>query len=155
MLLERDGSRFRSPSDFPPLSLACVTSHDLPTFAGWWSGADIAERVALGAIRDEGAAASDREGDKAALMERLEPVDAGDLGSVNTGVHAALADGNSALVMIQSEELVLEDRAVNMPGTDQERPNWRRRLRVPVAELFQGAGAAVLAAIKGRRRKEL
>ncbi len=155
MLLERDGSRFRSPSDFPPLSLACVTSHDLPTFAGWWSGADIAERVALGAIRDEGAAASDREGDKAALMERLEPVDAGDLGSVNTGVHAALAAGYSALVMIQSEELVLEDRAVNMPGTDQERPNWRRRLRMPVAELFQGAGAAVLAAIKGRRQKEL
>ncbi len=151
MLLEREGDRFRPTSDFPPLSLACVTSHDLPTFAGWWSGADISERASLGAIGDEAAAASDRERDKAALTERLDPADAGDLGSVTGDVHATLAAGNSALVMIQAEELVLEDRAVNMPGTDRERPNWRRRLRVPVPELFHNMGAAILGRIRESR----
>src|SRR5439155_22094949 len=65
------------PPDFPVQALAAVTTHDLPTVAGMWSGADLAEQHALGldpneegarAIRDkladwsgspDGAAAAD------------------------------------------------------------------------------------------------
>ena len=35
------------PSDFPPKALAAITTHDLPTVAGLWSGSDLAEQVAL------------------------------------------------------------------------------------------------------------
>src|SRR5207253_274546 len=36
------------PPDFPVQALAAVTTHDLPTVAGMWSGADLAECQALG-----------------------------------------------------------------------------------------------------------
>ena len=47
---ERRGAEFLQPADYPVLSIACVSTHDLPTLAGWWSGADIAERLALGLL---------------------------------------------------------------------------------------------------------
>ena len=45
---ERDGAEVRPPAVYPPLSVACVATHDLATLAGWWQGADIAERLSLG-----------------------------------------------------------------------------------------------------------
>ena len=53
---ERDGAEFKPPDAYPALALACVSTHDLPTLAGWWSGEDIAERHSLGLIDDEGLA---------------------------------------------------------------------------------------------------
>ena len=47
---ERDGARVRPPEFYPPLSVACVATHDLATLAGWWRGADIAERLSLGLL---------------------------------------------------------------------------------------------------------
>src|SRR5262249_1015610 len=36
------------PSTYPWLAMAAVTTHDLPTIAGLWSGADIAAQKAIG-----------------------------------------------------------------------------------------------------------
>jgi len=36
---ERQGSAFVAPERYPPKAAACVSTHDLPTIAGWWSGA--------------------------------------------------------------------------------------------------------------------
>ena len=47
---ERKGVEFVSPASYPPTSVACVATHDLATLAGWWQGADIAERLALGLL---------------------------------------------------------------------------------------------------------
>ena len=38
------------PASYPPISVACVATHDLATLAGWWRGADIAERLSLGLL---------------------------------------------------------------------------------------------------------
>ncbi len=46
--------------------------------------------------------------------------------------------------------------AVNLPGTDRERPNWRRRMHTPVESLFTGEMAAtILAAIAAARSGEV
>jgi glycogen operon protein len=140
MLLEREGRGFRSPLDYPPLSLACVTSHDLPTLAGWRKGADIKEGAALGLAEDPSAAVAEREEERAALTAM-----AGGEGPVD--VHRALAAGESALVMVQADDLAFEEIAVNLPGTDRERPNWRRRLVPATDELFEGDAGAVLDAV--------
>ena len=47
---ERDGSGFAPPSRYPAKAVACVSTHDLPTVAGWWSGADIDEKRSLGLL---------------------------------------------------------------------------------------------------------
>ena len=51
------GMRFpRSRSSIPALRSPAPATHDLPTLAGWWQGADIAERLASACIGLEDAA---------------------------------------------------------------------------------------------------
>ncbi|MGG5808707.1 4-alpha-glucanotransferase [Falsiroseomonas sp. CW058] len=158
---ERQGPAFTPPAAWPALAAACVSTHDLPTLAGFWTGADIAERAALGLLADAGAAMAERAADRAALLGLLEaegllpegaapdaPLD----DALAAAVHALVARTPSALVLVQAEDLAGEEVAVNLPGTDRERPNWRRRLPLPAAGL--GAlprAAAVLAALRRLR----
>ena len=55
-------------------------------------------------------------------------------------------------MLVQAEDLVGERVGVNLPGTDRERPNWRRRLPGPVAALAAMPRArAILAALRATR----
>ena len=153
---ERDGPRFRPAADWPALAAACVSTHDLPTLVGWWDAADIAELAALGRIdaAAEAAARMARTEDKATLADWLiaegvlaEPPDpAAPLDpAFAAAVHAAITGTPCLLALAQVDDLAGERVAVNLPGTDQERPNWRRRLSVDVARLFDGPFGRVLA----------
>ena len=136
-LLEREGAAFRDPAAYPHLSLACVASHDLPPLAGWWTGHDISERVEAGQLADAEAdgARAEREGEKQALLAATGVSEE----DVIPRAHAWLAAGESALVMVQADDLAGETVSVNLPGTDTERPNWRRRLGVEVGELTRSS----------------
>ena len=142
---ERDGPTFRPPATWPVLAAACVSTHDLPTSRGWWEGADIAERSDLGFLNDAATetAGRERQAEKAALIafaqaegvaddtaspEATDPPDA--------AMHALIAATPCVLALVQADDLASEPIGVNLPGTDRERPNWRRRLRVPVETLF-------------------
>jgi glycogen operon protein len=153
--LERDGPAFRPPQAYPARSVACVTTHDLPTLAGWWRGADIAERLALNLLTPGEAEAetATRETARHALREALEreglPTADADLPA---SLHAFIAASPAALILIQTDDLAGETTAVNLPGTDHERPNWRRRLRTDLAGLFTSRDAqAILQAVRARR----
>ena len=50
---ERDGQGFKPPEAYPARALACLASHDLPTFSGWRAGRDIEIARAIGHIADE------------------------------------------------------------------------------------------------------
>jgi len=129
---ERQGSGFLPPSRYPSHAVACVSTHDLPTLAGWRSGVDIAERAALGLV-DAAAAQAERGTEIAALEQAIgAPPDA-------PAVHGFLAAAPSALVVAQLDDLAGETVALNLPGTDRERPNWRRRLSRPVPDLLETA----------------
>jgi glycogen operon protein len=52
--------------------------------------------------------------------------------------------------MAQIDDLAGERAAVNLPGTDRERPNWRRKLAQPVERIFSNSRA--LAIVQGLRR---
>ena len=67
-------------------------------------------------------------------------------------IHALVAAGPAALLLVQAEDLAGETVAVNLPGTDRERPNWRRRLPLTVAALLDSprAKAILAAAATGR-----
>jgi glycogen operon protein len=68
-------------------------------------------------------------------------------------IHAHVAATPSLLALVQAEDLAGETVGVNLPGTDRERPNWRRRLGVDVATLLDGGMARkILAAMTSRRR---
>jgi glycogen operon protein len=157
---ERAGMGFIPPRDYPKKAMACVSTHDLPTLEGWWRGADIDEKESLGLLAPDAAAfeRGARLKDKRALLDALRGE--GLLGGVAendpfndalaTALHRFAAHSPSILAMAQLDELSGESVAVNLPGTDRERPNWRRKLRRSVETLFSTPRAA--AVIAGLRR---
>ena len=66
-------------------------------------------------------------------------------------VHAFVSATPALLALVQADDLAGETVAVNLPGTDKERPNWRRRLSTDVAALCRTPLArAILAAMRAR-----
>ena len=152
---ERDGEAFRPPQAYPHLAAACVTTHDLPTLAGWWAGEDIEERAALGltGAQEADAARLARAKEKRAFLDALRS--AGLLTGVldadgaydprlAVAAHAFVAATPALLALGQAEDCVGEPIAVNLPGTDRERPNWRRRLSTDVAAILASPALAPL-----------
>jgi 4-alpha-glucanotransferase len=161
---ERRGADFVPPNEYAGLAVACVSTHDLPTFVGWWSGADIAERLGLALIPLEDAERfiAERLDDKralaAALVERRlidapPDFDAPPSDALAVAVHAFLSGASSLLVSAQLDDLAGERLATNLPGTDRERPNWRHKLTLNIDALFASPRArAILAAMAEGRR---
>jgi glycogen operon protein len=155
----RDG-QIRPPAEWRRLATACVSTHDLPTLAGWWNGADIAEKRALSLLDDPNAEQA-RAAEKAALIAllRAEFLLGSDVDpsqpmpvAVAAAIHAFVSATPSLLALVQADDLAGETAAVNLPGTDRERPNWRRRLSCDVSELCRTPLAqAILAAMQARR----
>jgi 4-alpha-glucanotransferase len=147
LLLEREGTSFRPAAFYPARAMACAATHDLPPLAGWWEGADIRESEALGLPGASAAVARDeRAAERKALVDALvregclaRPV-SGELSTeaVVVAAHAFVSATPSDLVLVQADDLAGARIGVNLPGTDTERPNWRRILASPVEELFTG-----------------
>jgi glycogen operon protein len=161
---EREGREPRDPADYPPLSVACASTHDLPTLAGWWGGADLGEKLMLGFMSLTSASREivARDEEKRLLLSALRR--AGALGEakfeldaelsdeVAAAFHAFIASSSSMLASAQFDDLAGETIATNLPGTSNQRPNWRLRLPMDVETLMAGPRArAILAAMaKGR-----
>jgi 4-alpha-glucanotransferase len=134
----------------------------MPTLAGWWQGADIGLRAGLGLLpegRDEEAERRAREDERDALWHALR-AHGGAEGErpaapdarLGTAVARFLGGAPSALVMLPIEDAILSEPQVNLPGTTQEHPNWRRRLPAPAEHLLaQPTAAAILAALDAAR----
>jgi len=159
---ERDGLAFLAPDRYPPLAAACVSTHDLPTLAGWWDAADIAEREALSLMDQARAidAREDRHRERDALFTAMraagldvpEPDDGPLSPELAGAIHAFIAATPCLMMLVQAEDLAGERVAVNLPGTDRERPNWRRRLAVDAGGLVGTPVArAIFSALSGRR----
>ena len=145
---ERDGPRVRPPAGYPPLSVACVATHDLATLAGWWRGADIGERlIARSSDPGRGGRGDRRAGARrsAALSTRCSragliasaPSDEAPLtDAIAAAVHALIGGAGSILAHAQFDDLVGETVQTNLPGTDRERPNWRLKASPDVAAAF-------------------
>ena len=58
-------------------------------------------------------------------------------------LHAFIKKTPSALAMLQIDDLLGETTAVNLPGTDRERPNWRRKLAGDAVAALGAAGLAL------------
>jgi len=159
---ERDGAKFRAPRSWPVLAAACVSTHDLPPVAAWWSGADIVEQAALGRVSSSEAAAgvAQRDRDRLALAQVVAAEGDATLATgeatpddIVVALHEHAARAPSVLLLVQADDLAGAVTSVNVPGTDRERPNWRYRLPVTVDGLFATAIARrllpVLRAVRG------
>ncbi|HEX2152459.1 MAG TPA: 4-alpha-glucanotransferase [Acidimicrobiia bacterium] len=140
-----------APRSWPVLSLASVSTHDLPTVAGLWSGADLQEQRELDLSPNEESTVKIRR--LVAGLTRLD--DDADLEEVVVGVHRQLAEAPSHLICATLEDLALSERRPNIPGTEQRSANWSLALPRPLEELMTGQLAEDLASIfNGAIRRE-
>ncbi len=156
---EHGDGAFLPPSHYPAMAAAAVSTHDLPTLAGLWTGRDLAWRSELdlyadahGAQRDIEFRQSTREALIAALVADgdLAPAAAAHLADPNAGdpataaaiarlveaAHVYLGKTASRLMLVQIEDLGAEAEQMNLPGTVDQHPNWRRKLQRSIGELF-------------------
>jgi 4-alpha-glucanotransferase len=125
----------------PAQSVATLNTHDMPTWAGFWRGADVPLREELGLIDHAQAERmlEARRGVRRALPTSLPglraDVDGNDpRGSLEASL-VRLASGRAAIVMASLGDLLLESDPQNVPGTGPELPNWRRRYPWTLDEL--------------------
>jgi len=73
------------------------------------------------------------------------------LAEVIRRTHGLLAEAPSRLVSVTVEDLCLAERRPNLPGTSDERPNWRHALRGPLEELTSAPLPRQVAEMLSRR----
>jgi 4-alpha-glucanotransferase len=123
-------------------TVASLNTHDTTTFAGFWRGADIDERVDLGLLTEADSRAEHdyRRAQREALVSYLVAGTRLDGAAVAPEAVlrawlSALADSEADFLLINLEDLWLEPLPQNVPGTWEERPNWRRKARLSLEEL--------------------
>jgi 4-alpha-glucanotransferase len=137
LYFERDwDGRFRSPDEYPLDAVASTGTHDLPTFGGWWRGADQPARDQL----------------LAAFAAAGIEVDGNALTSLLVAAYRYLARSRSRLELLQLEDGIGSLDQVNVPGTIDEEPNWQRKLAVPIEALpTHSIFAAIVHALREER----
>ncbi|MGE0062041.1 MAG: 4-alpha-glucanotransferase, partial [Xanthobacteraceae bacterium] len=133
MMFERwPNGDYKSPSDYPADALAAFNTHDLPTYRGWIAGRDIEIKRSIGL--DPGEDEAGRARARGMLLRHLQPY-AGPNELTNFAATAGyLAATPSRLVMVAIDDLLDIEQPINIPGTVDEYPNWRRVLPVPIEQ---------------------
>ena len=148
---KKDSSAFRSPGEYPRQALVATTTHDLPTIAGFWTGADIEVRRETGIIPDaetycrqveERAREKQKMLDaliEARLLPETFPSRAADIpeliGELHNAVIGFLSITPSQLLVVNQEDLTKEVAQQNMPATTWQYPNWGRKMKFTVEQL--------------------
>jgi 4-alpha-glucanotransferase len=149
---DRNGS-MRRPEEYPRDALVSATTHDLPTLAGFWLGRDIEARRGAGLLLDDATyrqMLADRSREKQKLLDLLTvlkllpewfPRNADDVPDLTGELHNAivgfLVSTPSKLMVLNQEDLLKETEQQNLPGSTAEYPNWRRKMRCTVEELWE------------------
>jgi 4-alpha-glucanotransferase len=136
-----DGT-FVAPADYPPLALATSGTHDLATIPAWLRGEDVDLRAELGLLEtprdaEHAARAEERERFLDALVAHggLAPAERADESAVVVAANRYLAASPAAIVMAQLDDILGERAPVNVPGTSDQYPNWRRKLALDLDAL--------------------
>ncbi|HKR66789.1 MAG TPA: 4-alpha-glucanotransferase [Thermoanaerobaculia bacterium] len=129
-----------APLPEPPReSVGSVNTHDMPTFAGWWNGKDIDDRVAMGLLDEVGA---HREREQRERMKKQ-------FGSLED-VLLFLASSDAEIVLVNLEDLWGELEPQNVPGVPER--SWRHKFRLGLEDaMADGSIRRVLTNVGARR----
>ena len=153
--------QFEASDNKPPLgavpreAVASLNTHDMPPFAAYWDAKDAELRYEMGLLTEDEVAASHEQRDKlarsiGALLREADFLDGKKLDRILNrkldgrdalhGLLKWLAASDADVLLINLEDLWLEERPQNIPGTSQEKPNWRRRMIHTLDEIRASEG---------------
>ncbi len=147
-----ENGQLKMPDDYSERAMVSSSTHDLPTLAGFWIGADIEARARAGLLPDEAMARqmwAERAKDKQMFLDALFrkgllpewfPRRARDIHELTGELHNAfvgwLAVSPSRLMALNQEDLLKDPDQQNLPGTTADQyPNWMHKMRFTVEEL--------------------
>jgi 4-alpha-glucanotransferase len=137
----------KGPSSFPERAMSAVTTHDLPTIAGLWTGADLEARRSIGLPATTAATAEIRE-----RLARVAGAPKAPVADVIAAAYRALAASPSMLVVAALEDAAEVVERPNMPGTTCDRwPNWSLALPRTLDDVVASPLAVELAETLGKR----
>ena len=125
---------------WPAASLGSVSTHDLPTVAGLWSGDDLREQEDFDLQPNHQGMARMRE--RLAASAGLPPSASAD--QAIDAAHRLLAEAPSTLLTATLDDAAGETRRPNIPGATQ-RPNWCLALPMDLDQLVGSERAATIA----------
>ncbi|MEA2842971.1 MAG: 4-alpha-glucanotransferase, partial [Actinomycetota bacterium] len=131
----------RTPAEYPQQALASVSTHDLPTVAGLWTGSDFDDQVKLGMEPHE----ESTQAIKARLQTMLGIDEDAPADEVVTRVYSCLGQAPSLLLTAGLEDALAVAERPNMPGTLDEWPNWSIALPAPLEDLMDDPRARAIA----------
>lgn len=148
--IAEDGG-YLSPAHYPQQAMATLCTHDMPTLRGFWHCDDLRLGAELGLYPDKAQLEglyTDRAEMKQKMLDSIRwhgwlpeyigndalyvPMDK----ELARAMQLHIAAGSTALLGLQLEDWLEMDMPVNIPGTVNEYPNWRRKLSVTLEELF-------------------
>jgi 4-alpha-glucanotransferase len=128
------------PERWPRLSVAAISTHDLPTVGGIWKLTEPDHRQHH--LRKH-------------LVEATGLPDGADVLDVAGAAYARLAQGRSRIVLASLEDALGVEERPNVPGTTSEWPNWRLALPVPLDDIESAAGPRRIAEVMARARRSV
>ncbi|MBA6391885.1 4-alpha-glucanotransferase [Colwellia sp. BRX10-3] len=147
-----DSGFFMRPELYPAQSMVTVSTHDLPTLAGWWTGKDLEWRQKLQLYPNEVMGQNERNSrieDRKLLLDALNDHNVIDMSKapaqapatmnreLSLGVQKYMAKAPSHIQLIPLEDALDVIEQVNIPGTIDEHPNWLQKLPVTIEEFDQ------------------
>lgn len=154
---ERIGDDAQAPpkpvADWRADAMASISTHDLPTAAGFLAGEHVRVREELGILGQptaevDAAYRQEKDGLLRALVHDgvLPAVDA-PADEVILAMHAYLGRTPSRIVLASPYDVVGETRQPNLPGTTDAYPNWRIPLPLSLEELIVDPRVAAVTAV--------
>ncbi|WP_055399603.1 MULTISPECIES: 4-alpha-glucanotransferase [unclassified Mycobacterium] len=146
------GEPLLAPRRWPSRAAASLSTHDLPTAAGFLRGEHVRARADLGLLEDVPGEQSVADKERAEWVELLRSEglltspDA-DEAAIITAMHRFLAATPSRLKLISPYDVLAEPRQPNLPGTVDEYPNWRLPLPETLEELRADPRVAEITAV--------
>ncbi len=148
------------PEEYPPLALASINTHDMPTFKGFWELKDIELREELRFYPQVELAEEERRGREdqkrsivTALRERgLLTSGAESERGLLEAVISWLALTPCKLLILNIWDLLGEEEQQNLPGTIDEHPNWTRKVSQTIEQIMGDSWFAGVAHLVNRLR---
>jgi 4-alpha-glucanotransferase len=139
------------PARYPELSLAAVTTHDLPTIAGLWTGVDLKAQQAIGL--EPNVEGMDEIRARLARMAGLD--DDAPVERAVEGAHDLLGGAASRVVTATLDDALAVPERPNMPATTTRWPNWSLALPAPLEQIESlPLPLSVATRLAGRRPEE-
>jgi len=130
---------FKRPEQYSPMALCSITTHDLPTVYGYWSGRDLQVKKQLNVFHDSELmqrCLNDRERDRMLMLDALKsqglvpgdfplmPVMSPEL---CLAIYEYLARTSCKLVAVSLDDIIGTIDQQNMPGIIGSYPNWMQK----------------------------